>query len=464
MSYMRSVLRILPVAAALICLPLPVFGVASQCDITVNDCDPAQNLTASHIQIGGPGSQSSNETCGAFSSCDDPGRLDGGTIAEAMLSFDLDRAAGRLTVELHNTTDSTASLTAIYFNAPAAVTGVMLDGASLAKACPQGGASCPVLSTWTAVLDPADLSAAGFGRFDVYVGNGGGTGNGGGNPVEILAGDALTLDLVLSGDLSGLTACSFTSEGSKIPPGSKVVTGIGRFQAGANNGDSGWIGPCRGGDLFVELRFFDAEARDGEVVLSWDTATELDNLGFNVLRKPELGGPWEILNDALIPAQGDPLAGASYSLVDRDVTNGVEYRYRLEDIDLQGFNTLHPLERAVANPPDPPIKLQAPAYGRSFRSGESLSLAWTTGLRGPARVQFSADPDFPEANRVEFPARGRRKLGQFEVALNRHEAMMVAAVAATAEDGQVYWRVLSARAANQPDAVSDVFRLRQERE
>jgi hypothetical protein len=463
MRDLKSLLRNVAVAATLICLPLSAFAMAPTCDITVNDCDAAANVTSSHIQIGGPGSLSSNETCGANPSCDDPGRLDGGTIAEAMLSFQLDRSTGRLTIELHNSTDTTASLTAIYFNPPAAVTGVTLDSASLAKACPQGGASCPLLSTWTALLDPANIGAAGFGRFDVYVGNGGGTGNGGGNPVEIGAGDALSLDLMLTGDLSGLTACSFTSEGSKIPPGSKVVTGIGRFQAGEMNGDSGWIAPCRGGDLFVELRFFKAEARDGDVLLTWDTATELDNLGFNVLRKPELGGPWQIINPALVPAQGDPLAGASYSLVDTDVVNGVEYRYRLEDIDLHGFNTLHPPKRAVANPASPPIKLKAPAYGRSFQAEESMALAWATDLRGPARVQLSADPTFPEDNRVEFPARARGRLGEVEVVLNRHEAMMVSAVAATAEDGQVYWRVVSSRSANQPDAVSDVFRFQQER-
>ena len=94
---------------------LPAFGVATECDVTVNDCVVADNQTASHIQIGGPDSQSSSETCGGFEPCDDPGRLDNGTVAEAFLSFLFDRAAATLTLELHNTTDTTASLTAVYF-------------------------------------------------------------------------------------------------------------------------------------------------------------------------------------------------------------------------------------------------------------------------------------------------------------------------------------------------------------
>ena len=438
-------------------LATPAAYAVDTCDVTVNDCSTTDNQTSSHIQIGGPGSLSSNDDCGG-ADCNDPGKLGNGTIADARMDFTLDRAAATLTVTLDNTTDTVASLTAIYFQAPAAVTGMSL--ASVAKTCPPDDLACTPLPDWEVQLDPANLNAAGFGRFDVYIGNAPDTGPGGGNPIELLAGETLTVVIDLTGDLSAVTACSFTSEGSKIPPGDKVVTGIGRFQSGANNGDSGWIGPCTGGDLYVELKFFRPDPRNGRVILNWETATELDNLGFNVLRKGEIGpGGWEIVNAALIPAQGDPLAGAGYTLEDLSVVNGVRYRYRLEDLDLAGFNTLHPVELSVPNPQQPPIKLSLPAYGHSFLAAEAMRLRWETTVRGPLRVQFSADPSFPVASRVEFPARGRRRGDVQEMGLNPHEQMLVRAVQAAGVEGQIYWRVVEAPRGDRQGRVSDVFRF-----
>jgi hypothetical protein len=443
------------VAAAAVVMA-PALIAATTCTETMNSCDVSADDTSSVIQIGGPGSESSNEMCGGFEPCNDPGRLDGGTIAEALLTFSFDRPAGELTITLDNTTATTASLTGIYFNVPTEIVSLTLQGASLSKTCPPLDVPCAVLGTWVAVLDVANLSADGFGRFDAFVGLDGGM------PVELLAGQTLTLILDVGGDLSAVTACSFTSEGSKIPPGEKVVTGVGRFQAGGMGDDSGWIGPCHGGDLFVDLKFFRAEPADARVLLAWETGTELDNLGFNVLRKPELGGRWEVVNPQLVPAQGDPLAGADYAFTDTAVVNGVRYIYRLEDIDLQGFNTLHPPDNAVPNPPNPPIKLREPAYGRTFRDAEAITLRWETGVRGPARVQFSADATFPESNRVEFPARGRRVGSSFEMTLNAHERMLAASVMNGAEAGQVYWRVVEAPRGDREPARSDVYRMGRE--
>lgn len=429
----------------------------AECVETVNDCTD-QNLTDSYIQIGGPGSQSSNEECGGFTECNDPGRLDQGTIAEAWMEFSLDRANQQLTLSIGNTTQTIASLTAIYFQTPDAVTGMQLD--SVTTCAPD---VCAPLTGWDVLFDPANLRADGFGRFDAYVGNSPDTGLGGGDPLECPAGETLTVVLSLTGDLSSVTACSFTSEYSKIPPGSKVVTGVGRFQAGENDGDSGWLGTCSDGDLFVDLKFFAADPADGRVVLHWETATELDNLGFNVLRKPEIGGgPWEIVNASLIPAQGDPLGGAAYSFEDANLTNGVRYRYRLEDIDLAGINMLHPVEMALANPKAPPIKLLAPAYGHSFLTDDAMQLRWESNLRGPMRVQFSADPEFPDTNRVDIPARGRRRGGTQEITLNPQERILIEAIMAGAEEGQIYWRVVQLTRGSRAPRQSDVFRLGQE--
>jgi hypothetical protein len=348
----------------------------------------------------------------------------------------------------------------VYFNVPASVTGLSLVGGSLSKTCPPGDTPCPVLSTWMVVYDPADINAAGFGRFDAHVGNGANPGQaGGGNPIEILAGETLVLEIAVAGDVSAVTACGFTGEGSKIPPGDNTVIGVGRFQAGANDGDSGWLGPCTGAELRVELKFFDADPDDAKVTLRWETASEIDNAGFNVLRRPELGGPWERVNATLIPAQGDSLAGASYTFEHTGLTNGVRHEYKLEDLDLSGFNTLHPPTKAVPNPKAPAIKLVAPEYGHAYGIRERMTLAWTTAVRGPARLQFSADATFPASSRVEFPARVSRRSGNYEMTLNRHEQMLVGAVIARSESKQIYWRVVEAPKGNRASASSDVSRL-----
>jgi hypothetical protein len=108
----------------------------------------------------------------------------------------------------------------------------------------------------------------------------------------------------------------------------------------------------------VELLAFDALPGKGptgssRIDLVWETATEVDNLGFYVYRsvKPELDKrqgasqppTLERLNDSLIPSQvspGSPV-GATYTWSDRTAEAGISYYYWLEDVDIQGQTTLH---------------------------------------------------------------------------------------------------------------------------
>ena len=93
----------------------------------------------------------------------------------------------------------------------------------------------------------------------------------------------------------------------------------------------------------VELVRFETQS-DGEAIrVQWETAAEIDNLGFHLYRAEAPDGTWTRLNDRLIPSQvppGSPV-GASYELVDEDVELGITYYYRLEDVDLRGNTTSH---------------------------------------------------------------------------------------------------------------------------
>jgi hypothetical protein len=99
---------------------------------------------------------------------------------------------------------------------------------------------------------------------------------------------------------------------------------------------------CTGGTpTYIELSTFDAIANNRKIILSWTTASEIDNAGFNLYRAESENGEFVKINPILIPAQGSPTSGASYEFVDKNVKNRITYYYKLEDIDLNGVSTLH---------------------------------------------------------------------------------------------------------------------------
>jgi len=84
---------------------------------------------------------------------------------------------------------------------------------------------------------------------------------------------------------------------------------------------------------------------DSEVMIQWDTASEVDTAGFNLYRSEVEEGPFEKINNELVPASSDPYAGSNYSYRDKDVEAGINYFYQLEDVDKKGNITTHgPIE------------------------------------------------------------------------------------------------------------------------
>lgn len=91
----------------------------------------------------------------------------------------------------------------------------------------------------------------------------------------------------------------------------------------------------------ITLVSFTATGQDGQVLLKWQTASEIDNEGFNLWRSTTLRGDFVQINPALIPAQGNETMGHTYTYLDSNVTNGVTYYYKLEDIDMFAGSTFH---------------------------------------------------------------------------------------------------------------------------
>ncbi|OOP56662.1 MAG: hypothetical protein AYP45_07870 [Candidatus Brocadia carolinensis] len=94
----------------------------------------------------------------------------------------------------------------------------------------------------------------------------------------------------------------------------------------------------------ITLAYFRAKAgKGGHVTLTWETATEVDNAGFNLYRSKRRNGHYTQVNNAIIPAQSDAVSGASYRYIDTP-GKGTFY-YKLGDVDYYGKITMHGPEK-----------------------------------------------------------------------------------------------------------------------
>lgn len=84
--------------------------------------------------------------------------------------------------------------------------------------------------------------------------------------------------------------------------------------------------------LPVELLDFSATPSESSVLLTWRTASETNNEGFEVKRSSD-GRNWDVL--AFVPGHGTSLETHSYSHTDRQPMPGVNY-YRLRQMDWDG--------------------------------------------------------------------------------------------------------------------------------
>jgi hypothetical protein len=95
--------------------------------------------------------------------------------------------------------------------------------------------------------------------------------------------------------------------------------------------------------LAVTLAGFTAHASEGFVLLRWETVSEQNNAGFNLLRSTNPDGPGEQINtEGLIQSEAPgSIEGSSYEWIDQTVEHGHRYYYWLEDVGLNGVTTQH---------------------------------------------------------------------------------------------------------------------------
>lgn len=105
------------------------------------------------------------------------------------------------------------------------------------------------------------------------------------------------------------------------------------------------------GPTSVLLLSFEAAPQGAAILVTWETAHEVDNLGFNLYRAESPVGPMAQLNETLIPPQvppGSPVGSTYEWLDDWALVPGQVYYYWLEDVSIYGQTRLHGPVHALA--------------------------------------------------------------------------------------------------------------------
>jgi uncharacterized protein YkwD len=122
----------------------------------------------------------------------------------------------------------------------------------------------------------------------------------------------------------GLAIGSYSYYGAGFPYGAVVVYDF--------------VDPCETSALPVELTTFTANLTDNKAELNWETATEVNNYGFEIERQnAELksqNSVWEKIG--FVEGHGNSNSPKYYSFIDNSVDISGKYLYRLKQIDIDG--------------------------------------------------------------------------------------------------------------------------------
>jgi len=153
--------------------------------------------------------------------------------------------------------------------------------------------------------------------------------------------DGATTDLAVTQSITGITG-TYNDIGNKNRSGdanSGWVQSSDGQTIRQSSADYFTLGSATGDNsLPVELASFTATSDYGRVTLDWATASELNNLGFNIYRRDlENLDDWEMINEDMIDGQGSTSQETNYVFVDSKVVSGETYVYKLESVSLDGF-------------------------------------------------------------------------------------------------------------------------------
>ncbi len=136
--------------------------------------------------------------------------------------------------------------------------------------------------------------------------------------------------------------------------------------------------------LGVTLADFYAMPATGHVLVGWETASEIDNTGFNLWRGTSPSAPTVQLNETLIPSQAPgSTQGFVYEWIDDfELVSATTYYYWLDDVSITGTTTRHGPVNALYNAPSA-LRLgeltAVPAQPLPWAAGAGIALAVSCG-------------------------------------------------------------------------------------
>lgn len=166
---------------------------------------------------------------------------------------------------------------------------------------------------------------------------GDGTFNNSNVPVAVVTNGVLSGKIITQAVVDVYHSLALASDGSVYAWGSN---GVGRLGNGNNSTSNVPVAVVldQMGPLPVELTFFNTAVNGNEIRLSWETATESNNLGFEVGRRLKTGVPqeWQVIG--FVPGNGTSIDPIQYTYQDKVVIAGT-YQYRLKQIDNDGSSS-----------------------------------------------------------------------------------------------------------------------------
>lgn len=129
----------------------------------------------------------------------------------------------------------------------------------------------------------------------------------------------------------------------------------------------------------VELLSFNAEAMNGNVILSWSTATETNNRGFEIQRNS--GGGYKPVT--FVQGNGTSSQVHNYSFTDRNVNQGL-YAYRLKQLDFDGTSNYSNKVEVTINLPE--VYLLEQNYPNPFNPSTQINFSLPTDARVTLKV------------------------------------------------------------------------------
>ena len=98
------------------------------------------------------------------------------------------------------------------------------------------------------------------------------------------------------------------------------------------------------GALLAYLTSFTTEVSENSIIIKWTTASEKDNAGFYLWRSENETEEYEVLNEYIIPSEGNEIIGAFYKYTDNAVSSGKTYYYKLEAVNYTGTSEWYYLD------------------------------------------------------------------------------------------------------------------------